>query len=78
MKALASGCSLCGCRTPRADCPRCSARQLSLFDPSPILPIPDDAETTTIDELAAVAKRAREAASARLAKLASLGRPIKV
>ncbi len=69
---------MCGCRTPRADCPRCGTRQLQLFDPTSILPIPDDAETTTIDELAAAAKRAREAASARLAKLASLGRPIKV
>lgn len=76
--ALTHACSLCGCRTPRADCPRCAARQLSLFDPSPILPIPDDAETTTIDELAAAARRARQLEAERIERLTALGRPVRV
>jgi hypothetical protein len=74
--ALKFACSLCGCRTPRADCPRCGERQLSLFERSP--PVPDDAETVTIDEIAAAAKREREAQAARIAKLGGLGRAIRV
>lgn len=76
MTALKFACSLCGCRAPRAGCPRCDARQLTLFDPIP--PVPDDAETTTIDEIAAAARRAREFEAARLAKLAALARPVRV
>ena len=74
--ALKFACSLCGCRTPRADCPRCGERQLSLFERPP--PVPDDAETVTTDEIAAAAKREREAQAARIAKLAGLGRAIRV
>lgn len=69
-------CSLCGCRTPRADCPRCCERQLTLFEPPP--PVPDDAETVTLDEIAAAARREREAEAKRLSKLAGLGRAIRI
>jgi hypothetical protein len=73
---LKLACSLCGCRTPRADCPRCGERQLTLLEKP--LPIPDDAETVTLDEIAEAARREREAKAARIAKLAGLGRTIRV
>jgi uncharacterized protein DUF6884 len=74
--ALRLACSLCGCRTPRADCPRCGERQLTLLEKP--LPIPDDAETVTLDEIAEAARREHEAEAARIAKLAGLGRTIRV
>ena len=74
--ALKLACSLCGCRTPRADCPRCGERQLTLSEKPP--PVPDDAETVTLDEIAEAARREREAEAARIAKLAGLGRTIRV
>jgi len=73
---LKLACSLCGCRTPRADCPRCGERQLTLLEKP--LPIPDDAETVTLDEIAEAVRREREAEAARIAKLAGLGRTIRV
>jgi len=73
---LKLACSLCGCRTPRADCPRCGERQLTLFEKPP--PVPNDAETVTIDEIAESARREREVEAARIAKLAGLGRAIRV
>jgi hypothetical protein len=69
-------CSLCGCRAPRADCPRCAARQLSFFHPVPGVPV--DAETVSIDELAAAAKRARSLEDARLDHFRALARPVRV
>ena len=74
--ALKLACSLCGCRTPRADCPRCGERQLTLFEKPP--PVPDDAETVTLDEIAEAERREREAEAARIARLASLGRTIRI
>lgn len=73
---LKLACSLCGCRTPRADCPRCGERQLTLLEKPP--PIPDDAGTVTLDEIAEAARREREVEAARIAKLAGLGRTIRV
>jgi hypothetical protein len=74
--ALKFACSLCGCKQPRAGCPRCDTRQLTLFDRPP--PVPDDAETVTVDEIALAAKKAQEAHAARLARLSALGRPIRI
>lgn len=78
VSALRHGCSLCGCRAPRADCPRCDARQLSLFDPNAVPPITDDVETVTLDELAAAAKLSRAFEEARLRRLSALARPVRV
>jgi hypothetical protein len=77
-RTLRHACSLCGCRAPRADCPRCGAGQLSLFDPNAVLPVPDDAETVTLSELAAAAKRERALEEARLERLPALARPVRV
>jgi hypothetical protein len=77
MPALKLACSLCGCRTPRAGCPRCEARQLTLFDP-PAPPVPDDAETVTVHEIAAAARRSRQLEAARLERLTALGRPVRL
>lgn len=74
--ALKFACSLCGCRTPRADCPRCCERQLTLFERP--LPVPDDAETVTLDVIAEAARHEREAEAERISKLAGLGRAIHV
>jgi hypothetical protein len=60
---LKLACSLCGCRTSRADCPRCGERQLTFFEKPP--PVPDDAETVTLDEIAEAARRERETATFR-------------
>jgi hypothetical protein len=58
------------------DCPRCGERQLTLFEKPP--PVPDDAETVTLDDIARAARREREAEAARIARLAGLGRTIRV
>lgn len=78
MRALRSACSLCGCRAPRADCPRCGAKQLQLFDPNAVSPVPDDAETVTIDEIASAARRARQLEAERIERLTALARPVRV
>lgn len=74
---LRFACRACGCRTPRAGCPRCEARQLSLFDP-PAPPVPDDAETVTLEELAAERCRAEAQREARTERLARLARSIRI
>lgn len=77
MPILKHACSLCGCRAPRVDCPRCGGIQLSLFE-APPPPVPDDAETVTIAELAEAGRRERSAHAARLERLRMLGREIRV
>lgn len=68
-------CIVCGKRAPTLDCPKCERRQPSLFSP-PLLSAPFDAAAA-----AAAERKAQERAHAeqlRLAKLKSLGRPVKV
>ncbi len=78
MRALKVGrCSLCGSEKPRADCPRCGGLQLSLFEEPP-LPVPDDAETVTIDELVQASRREDAERRARIERLARLGRAVRV
>lgn len=77
MPALKFACSLCGCRAPRADCPRCGGLQLSLFE-APPPSVPEDAETVTVDKLREAANRERTLHAARLARLARLGRTVRV
>lgn len=71
-------CSICGGKASRADCPRCTSIQLSLFDPNSPLPVPDDAETTTLAELGAAARRSRAVEDARLERLRALARAVRV
>ncbi len=77
MAALKFACSLCGCRDPRADCPRCGGLQLSLFE-GPPPSVPEDAETVTVDELAKAMRRAEADRLARIERLARLGRAVRV
>ena len=77
MVALKAACSLCGSKVPRADCRRCGTLQLSLFaEPPP--PVPDDAETVTIDELAEASRRADAERRAQVDRLKGLGRPVRI
>lgn len=70
-------CSLCRSKTPRADCIRCGARQLSLFD-GPPLPVFDDPEAKTIEEMREAGRKRRAEHAARLERLSALGRTIRV
>jgi len=77
MVPLKVACSLCGSKVPRADCPRCGGVQLLLFE-EPLPPVPDDAETVTIDELAQASRRAKVEHRARIERLSRLGRAVRV
>jgi len=74
--ALKFACSLCGCNEPRAGCPRCEERQPTLFSLPP--PFPDDADTTTLEEIVLEARERERRHAARIAKLTRLGRAVKV
>src|SRR5689334_6614888 len=77
MVAVKRACSLCRSKVPRADCQRCGSIQLSLFeDPPP--PVPDDAETITLGELAEAGRRAKAEHRARIERLSRLGRAVRV
>ena len=77
MVALKLACSLCGSKVPRADCPRCGGLQLSLFE-EPLPPMPDDAETVTVDELVQQSRRAAADRRAQVDRLKGLGRPVRI
>lgn len=75
--ALKFACSLCGCHEARAGCPRCEERQPTLFSLPPP-PVPDDAETTTVEALVAEAREREVPHDARLARLKNLRRAVRV